>query len=731
MLRDIRRIALLVFVPIITQTASCGGGAAGGGVPGGPGPLPAPVVPFIPIFENQWKGVDTNNELVEYQFTNLTIGETAGEFDEADSAELRTTSTGEFLGELGLRGSYDERNFSFETLDDTGQVVVSYTAVFVDEFTIDVTPVSPAGPTFRLFQLVEGESPIPAIDGAWSTASATFVFNRVSGFAAEDLAAFFTGYEDDANGQYRVEGYYIGGNIVFRSLRTAAGLVTTGTLADADTINSSAGQVRRGGISDGARIIVEADPIDFNGNRGLYVTDSIGAAAARINNDIEEVFGQDRWSTDPNGNFVAYAALDTDTGLTSVWVADVSDAGAPASMLVSTGFEFDFVTEVAFAPDSSAVAWTGKETAEANAHIYFVELGAQPSPPVRVVSGPGLDALAFAWSPDSGLIALLLRQVNTNLQQINTVHVDAGTSAPSNASPGRFLGLDWDPTSTYIATRRTSVNPAAYEIHRADSTGAPVVNESGVGTVAAFEWVPDLTSSAANYVYRIANAGTSDLFLSEAEGEVRADRLSQGNAGGFEVDAPGENVVYLSDGSSLLRQPLDLGPAVNLSFSAFGFFALSGDGARVAYLELTGIGVNRDLKFWSASSLQSRTILVPPEFAQEDITGFAWSADNEAIIFRREDPDSNREDRLFVIEGLAARNENEVATPSIRDSLSDDEDKSVWTPSSRRAVYVGSEPVFFGGPNLFSIGRVGAGELRLLEDLAEDGGIQNVRIIGD
>jgi len=80
---------------------------------------------------------------------------------------------------------------------------------------------------------------------------------------------------------------------------------------------------------------------------------------------------------------------------------------------------------------------------------------------------------------------------------------------------------------------------------------------------------------------------------------------------------------------------------------------------------------------------------------------------------------------------LAARNENEVATPSIRDSLSDDEDKSVWTPSSRRAVYVGSEPVFFGGPNLFSIGRVGAGELRLLEDLAEDGGIQNVRIIGD
>ena len=175
-------VLLILAAPMLN---SCGGGD---------GSVAAIIEDFIPVFVNQWQGVDSDFMLHEFQFDVVTPGSSSGEFNQADSSVQVSDKFGNSQPSLEFRGTYDQQNFDFETIDSNGNVVGSFSArISNDNQFIDITPINPAAPRFRIYLLEDGVSPIPDLEGAWGDAVSSMVFELNPGTSDQDFSAFFTG----------------------------------------------------------------------------------------------------------------------------------------------------------------------------------------------------------------------------------------------------------------------------------------------------------------------------------------------------------------------------------------------------------------------------------------------------------------------------------------------------------------------------------------------------------
>lgn len=397
----------------------------------------------------------------------------------------------------------------------------------------------------------------------------------------------------------------------------------------------------------------------------------------------------------PDGTKIAFRGDFQTDGVNELFVVDLSGA-APGPAMVVNGplVSGGVVTEFAWSPDSTRIAYQADQDTDGVSELFVVDVsGPVPGPSVKVsgpmVPGGFVQSQDFSWSPDGSRIAYQADELVDNDLEIFVVDVGGAVPGPSQRVNGPLpAGADtddrwvWTPSGTHIIYQADQDVLDVQEVYMVDVSGptpgtpvklnGPMISGGDVGTS---DW--DIAVSPdglwMSYVADQDTDGTEELYVVDISGPtpgapVKVSGPAQSFTDNINVawSPAGSKLAYVADESAssvyeVYYVNLTGGspePAVRIhppipSFGrvAAGAAALawSSDGARIAYRADTVVdnAFQVEVVDITGSTPSAPMVVVPPRSTGKTIDAFAFSPDGTRVAARGENVVEG-DDELFV-----------------------------------------------------------------------------------
>jgi hypothetical protein len=274
--------------------------------------------------------------------------------------------------------------------------------------------------------------------------------------------------------------------------------------------------------------------------------------------------GEFQWS--PNGSIIAFLADIDILGVNELLVVEPTPSSIPVAIsgTLADGGE---VLEFSWAPNNSRIAYIADQYEDEKFELIsvFPDLNSvNPNPDLRLVSENSIgDVIEFAWSPDSFRLAFIadgdtlgVFELYTNVRlggPLNKLKV----SGPLTAG-GEVTAFAWAPDSSVIAYQASQERSNIFELFTSNPSN-PIENEKisgsltstsgGLRDFAAFGWAPD--SSRVAYIAR-QETDFYELYSSTPDGAtnnsvVSGPLVAGGNVDSFKWSPDSSRVAYLAD----------------------------------------------------------------------------------------------------------------------------------------------------------------------------------------
>lgn len=386
-----------------------------------------------------------------------------------------------------------------------------------------------------------------------------------------------------------------------------------------------------------SRIIYLAEQ-DFAFVPELYLVDiDVPGVPTKLNKPMTPLsFGVSRFSISPDGNQVLFFADQTAAEDIDLYLADLAAIGSWTRLGDLPAGHTELFGR--FSPDGTRIAFTASDEFFADTQLYLVDL-ANPRAAVRLnpplVTHGAVSHSGFAFTPD-GLSIVYVAAQDQQIFELYVVALDRPGVARKLNAPGGSVGDSWHgrfritPDGTQVVFSAVWENAGTRELHRASLTepGSPVTLNAPLqpdGDIADFalspdgRWVAYLADQERDWIVE------AYLVALEAPGVAsRINRPVDDGAWLLQFTPDSQAVIYAADEERgperrdlYLRPVAPLTEAIRLNAplgpdESIVRYALSADGARVAYVVEPAGGLATDVWVVELAAPQAATRLNAP-----------------------------------------------------------------------------------------------------------------------
>jgi eukaryotic-like serine/threonine-protein kinase len=367
--------------------------------------------------------------------------------------------------------------------------------------------------------------------------------------------------------------------------------------------------VRYAGLTfshDGNHIYYATYPGDSQ-YANLYQVPILGGGARLILEDVDTSV-----TFSPKGDEFAFIRGFPTGGKSAVMVAN-ADGSNVRELIARTRPLVFRLLGIAWSPDGSKLAVTGRNLEELRAQVVIVDVATKtetvlPTPDWRLVS-------RVAWLPDgSGLLVNAQETAGESSNQIFLVAYPSGESRRITNDLTSYSGLSVAPDGRSFVAIRTERRSVIWTLPLDDAAKASAItveagaDEGGQGIA----WAPD-----GRIVYTTEAGGNPDIWIMDADGSRRVQlTTSPGLDMSPRVTGDGRHIVYVSDrdgANRIWRMGLDGSGATRITPDVLGRLRvhLSADGKWVYYNDMAG-----EPRRVAVEGGESEPLLPPPAAAR-------------------------------------------------------------------------------------------------------------------
>jgi dipeptidyl aminopeptidase/acylaminoacyl peptidase len=274
--------------------------------------------------------------------------------------------------------------------------------------------------------------------------------------------------------------------------------------------------------------------------------------------------GEFQWS--PNGSIIAFLADINILGVNELLVAEpiINSIPVAVSGTLADGGE---VVDFSWAPNNSRIAYLADQYEDEKFDLITVVPDVNslnPNPDPRLISTNIIgDVIDFAWAPDSSRLAFI---ADGDTLSVLELYTNVPVGGPNNKIKvsgdlipgGEVNAFAWAPNSSVIAYQASQDSPNKYELFTSNPSnpiqnvkisGSLTSTSGGLRNFAAFGWAPD--SSRVAYIARQAT-DFYELYSSTPDGAtnnsvVSGPLVTGGNVDSFKWSPDSSRVAYRAD----------------------------------------------------------------------------------------------------------------------------------------------------------------------------------------
>jgi hypothetical protein len=410
---------------------------------------------------------------------------------------------------------------------------------------------------------------------------------------------------------------------------------------------------------------------DVAGTVELYASFDDGREMIKLSANLVSGGNVVDFKISPDGIFAAYVADQETDQVFELYVVPVDKSAGDRAVKVSGFFMAgDGIKEIspgenafAWAPDSSLVAYLADQRTAGVIELFSVLPNGTSNIRLSGNLGSDRDVVEFLWAPDSSRIVYLANQDFVNALELYSVLPNVTNSSQkitSGFDPGEnVIDFAWAPSSQRVAFIADKNTPGLFQLWTTSSTNANNVLVSSVtpvgdGDVIEFAWAPVIGT---NQIAYLADENKDEMF------ELFTTRGTD----------PVINLISLLqvDGSDVTE------------------FAWAPDSSRVGYI---ADRLSDDVsELFTNLPRGGDNVKVSGDLTSDgdggDVIDFAWAPDS-ALLAYSADQDTNNKFELYTSPPVSSTGNIKVSgTPMAGTGVSDFN----WAPNSARLSYIADQ----------------------------------------